>query len=324
LHRNCVLLYIHPNAHYTTCLGKDAYAEFKKNNVEDVIQLLGGFEVKKRCIAPNKTDKETIMIPAALIELCQKKPADVIKNNKAFAGKITYTTGKIRVDYAILRSWFDESCRRTIEHVRNLFQQPQNKDVDTILMVGGFSDSPILQDKIKSAFSNKRIIIPEEAGTAVLKGAVMFGHDPLVIHSRIARCSYGISVYRDFDSFAHPFEKSILRGGVRKCKDVFAPHVKKGQELVVGQAQTSQRYAKLDEKQITLDFDIYTSSEENPRFVTDPGCEHLGQLEVDVSAESGKEEGILVKMIFGGTEIVVEAENENTKKVKKATFNFLT
>ena len=301
--------------------GKRAFEEFRQDNIEDVIDLSGSFEMKKKSITASQTDTETIRIPSALSALCD--PADVTKNIQKISGKITYRKDKLKIDYDILQSWFDVSCRRTIEHISSLFRQPKIKDVDTILMVGGFSESSVLKTMMKSAFQNKRIIIPEEAGTAVLKGAVMFGHDPLVIQSRIARCSYGISVYRDFDATAHPSRKSILRGGVKKCKDVFAVHVKKGQELVVGQAQTSQRYAKLDVKQITLDFDIYTSSEENLRFVDDPGCEHLGQLEVDIAAESGKEEGILVKMIFGGTEIVVEAENEKTKKVKKATFNCL-
>ena len=310
---------------YMFISGKNAFNEFKNDYTEDLNELSSDFESKKRDVTLDNTGFEWIKIPSTLKDLCKEE--DILKNiqDESFSDKVKYVSkkGKLRIDYDILRNWFENSCPQTIRHVQNLFRQPIIKDVDTILMVGGFSESTILQHRMKSAFSNKRIIIPEEAGTAVLKGAVMFGHDPLVIQSRIARCSYGISVYRDFDATAHPSRKSILRGGVRKCKDVFAVHVKKGQELVVGQAQTSQRYAKLDVKQITLDFDIYTSSEENPRFVDDPGCEHLGQLEVDIAAESGKEEGILVKMIFGGTEIVVEAENEKTKKVKKATFNCL-
>lgn len=43
-------------------------------------------------------------------------------------------------------------------------------------MVGGFSESPITLDVVKNAFPTKRVIVPEEAGLAVLKGAVLFGH----------------------------------------------------------------------------------------------------------------------------------------------------
>lgn len=48
-------------------------------------------------------------------------------------------------------------------------------------MVGGFSESPFMQAAFLNAFSDKRVIVPEEAGLAVLKGAVMFGHEPCAI-----------------------------------------------------------------------------------------------------------------------------------------------
>jgi hypothetical protein len=43
-------------------------------------------------------------------------------------------------------------------------------------MVGGFSESTILQEHIKKGFPDKNLFIPKEAGLAVLKGAVIFGH----------------------------------------------------------------------------------------------------------------------------------------------------
>jgi hypothetical protein len=48
-------------------------------------------------------------------------------------------------------------------------------------------------------FPNKRIIIPEEAGLSVLKGAVLFGHTPDYIASRVMRFSYGTDVTTLFD-----------------------------------------------------------------------------------------------------------------------------
>jgi molecular chaperone DnaK (HSP70) len=51
-------------------------------------------------------------------------------------------------------------------------------------MVGGFSESQMLQEHVKSTFPHKTVIIPEDAGLAVLKGAVQFGFNPKVINPR--------------------------------------------------------------------------------------------------------------------------------------------
>ncbi|WAQ98326.1 HS12A-like protein [Mya arenaria] len=307
--------------------GGKSYEEFKKNHVDDLVDLQREFELKKRSISVSKVGKETLKLPVTLCEvytkLTKKSLQDAIKDNKEFAGKIAYSAGKLRVDCDVMRSWFKESCEKTIDHVRKLLKQPASAGTNTILMVGGFSESMMLQEQMKAAFGDKRLIIPEDAGLAVLKGAVIFGHDPLTIASRIAKCSYGICVYRDFNPSEHPQNKLVRLGSRKKCKDIFARHVKKGDELVVGQAQSTSRYSKLEEDQISLDFDIYTSPEDNPKFVDGTDCTFLGKLEVEVPHEKSREIGVFVSMIFGGTELTVIAKEEKSGKIKKATFNFL-
>ncbi|WAQ98324.1 HS12A-like protein [Mya arenaria] len=93
--------------------------------------------------------------------------------------------------------------------------------------------------------------------------------------------------------------------------------------LIVGQAQSTSRYSKLEEDQISLDFDIYTSPEDDPKFVDGAECTFLGKLEVEVPHEKSRETGVFVSMIFGGTELTVIAKEEKSGKTKKATFNFL-
>jgi hypothetical protein len=56
-------------------------------------------------------------------------------------------------------------------------------------MVGGFSECSLIQEAVQEAFPDKRIIIPEDAGMSVLKGAVLFGHRPDFIRSRVMKCS---------------------------------------------------------------------------------------------------------------------------------------
>ena len=70
--------------------------------------------------------------------------------------------------------------------------------VGTIVMVGGFSESRCLQREISRAFPNKYLVIPEDPGLAVVKGAVIYGHDPKAIVSRIARYTYGVEMAQSF------------------------------------------------------------------------------------------------------------------------------
>lgn len=308
--------------------GDKVYEKFEMECKEDLVHLYREFETKKRNIVLGKEGKETIKIPIALVdtfnEKTQKQLKDEVGKKKEFKDKVTITGDKLRVDAALMRSWFDESIKKTVEHVRQLFKHQKARDVNTILLVGGFSESPMLQDAMRKNFRDKRLIIPEDAGLVVLKGAVIFGHNPVTIVSRVAKFSYGVRVYRDFQDGVHPTSKKTVVGGKTKCKDVFASHVKKGQELVVGEAQCNQRYTPLEADQMSLIFDIYTSPDEDPKFVTDPGCINVGQLEVEVpDLSGGKERGVWVQMIFGGTEIIVEAKDEKTGKITKASFDFL-
>lgn len=309
------------------------YEKFQNEAKEDWVDLYREFEIKKRSIkskgAKDERAKETIKVPVKLSEIfedvTEKTLRSFVTSKKEFTDKVTLAGDKLRIDANIFRSWFDESCKNTVKHVKEIFKQKSSAGTKTILLVGGFSESPILQEAIRSNFPDKRLIIPEEAGLAVLRGAVMFGHNPVTIVSRIAKCSYGVRVYRDFQDGVHPPNKKVKIGNKDKCKDVFARHVKKGQELVVGEAQTSQRYTPLEADQVSLIFDFYTSVDEDPQYVTDVGCSYLGQLEVDVpDISGGKNRGVFVQMIFGGTEVIVEAREERSNNLTKAKFDFLT
>ena len=87
----------------------------------------------------------------------------------------------MRYDASLIQSLFKESIDKTVLHVQSLLRDRNARDVKAILMVGGFSESPMLQDVIKKAFPRLRIIIPNEASSSILRGAVIFDHDPASI-----------------------------------------------------------------------------------------------------------------------------------------------
>jgi molecular chaperone DnaK (HSP70) len=87
--------------------------------------------------------------------------------------------------------------------VKDALIKPTAKNAPLLLLVGGFAECPLVQAAMKRNFPNKRIIIPEEAGLSVLKGAVLFGHKPDYIASRVMRFSYGADIVELFDPENH-------------------------------------------------------------------------------------------------------------------------
>ena len=54
-----------------------------------------------------------------------------------------------------------------------------------------------------------RVIIPLEAAWSVLRGAVIFGHDPSLIRERRSKYTYGLAVFDKFDSMMHDKNTSM-------------------------------------------------------------------------------------------------------------------
>ena len=63
----------------------------------------------------------------------------------------------------------------------------------------------IFQEEIRAEFSNQvNVVIPQGVGVAVLKGAVLYGLDPAIVHVRRAKITYGIGVIKPFKQGIHP------------------------------------------------------------------------------------------------------------------------
>ncbi|XP_060607561.1 heat shock 70 kDa protein 12A-like [Ruditapes philippinarum] len=205
--------------------GADVMPMFRDKNMEDYLELFRDFEVKKREIGPKKDTKITFRIPAALsdtvMEMRDEPLQHVIKKTE-FSSKVKLMGDKLRVDAAIVKGFFEPSIESIIEHVKGLLQSSSNKGVEAIVMVGGFSESPMLQETVRSRFPDLRIIVPDEAGLAVLKGAVIYGHSPTTISQRVSKYTYGTNVQVAFDADKHPLERMKQTDTGVKCRNVFS------------------------------------------------------------------------------------------------------
>ncbi|KAK3596867.1 hypothetical protein CHS0354_039862, partial [Potamilus streckersoni] len=310
-------------------VGNDVMFRFSRDHTADFLDMYREFETKKRAIKGDIEGKVTFKIPIALKDIFEETTSEDIKDAIAqsrYNAKLSWIGDKLRVDADLMKGLFDSAISGMTNHLRQLFNEPTVKGTDTILLVGGFSDSPLLQEAVRKIFPLKRLIIPHEAGLAVLKGAVIFGHQPESISARVAKYTYGIEVYRNFDPNIHPVSKNVVIDGIEKCKDIFSKHVEKGETVIVGQAKPEQRYTPVEDGQKTLTMNVYVSTDRDPKFVSESSCRFLGTLDVDapvVNGKTSKEYGVWTKMIFGDTELKVEARDEKSNKVTRSSFNFL-
>lgn len=309
--------------------GQDTIEIFMKDFKDDYLTLLREFEIKKKTFGSESTqEKITFRIPLSVHETYQRIYGNDFRQSlmlrQDLQGQITFSGDKLRVGAQEVEKFFQETCGKIVEHLRNIFSRPAVTGTETILMVGGFSESKMLQRYIKSNFPEKKFVIPEEAGLAVVKGAVIFGHNPRAIVSRIVKHTYGVRTRRKFIPGVHPVSKRSVCDGKVRCKDCFSIHVREGQEVVVGTELDAKHYHPIYKDQTHINFKIYTSTNRDPVYTDERGCSYLGNLEVDLSdIKVFLEKEVAVKMIYGDTELGVAATVLKTGVTLNAKLNFL-
>ncbi|KAL3878078.1 hypothetical protein ACJMK2_035710 [Sinanodonta woodiana] len=214
------------------------------------------------------------------------------------------------------------SIERTLKHVRQLISDSALNHLSTIILVGGFAECELVQNAFKRNFGRQKIIIPEEGGLAILKGAVLSGHVNQLISSRIALFTYGIDRSEKFNPDIHPIEKRIVCDGIARCTDVFTKVVEIGEVLEVGHTVSrTGRPATINQNKAS--YRLYTSSEKSPQFVTDPSCRLLGTFSIPLPAGKTRDENKFeMSMIFGHTGIIFSVKCDITRKEFKTYFTF--
>lgn len=292
--------------------GKDGFENFKKNDLAGYIDLCEKLELSKRDIN-TKSTKLSLQVPPQL--------KDALKISKSkFAEKFECNGKRLELKESLIKEWFSDICNSIVDHVRKLLDKQK---IENIIMVGGFSESHFLQETMKLAFSDKCIVVPNEASLAVLKGAVLFGHDPSQIVSRVAKFTYGVDTLIPVVDEQSISDKKRIQtiDGVKYEMGVFHKHVTKGDTLKIGEAQHEKAYSPVYKEQNSIRFFIYSSPREDPKYVDESDCNYLGFITVDIpNIREGLDRRVLVRFIFGGTEIRVEGVNEETKKVTCCTF----
>lgn len=83
---------------------------------------------------------------------------------------------------------FTEAGRRIVDYIEeDMFGD--FADINDIILVGEFAQSPILQDIINTSFSAKNIIILWEGNMTAVRGAVVFGQRSISVETKVSSSS---------------------------------------------------------------------------------------------------------------------------------------
>lgn len=301
--------------------------EYKKQNMYDFLDILRKFEITKRSITPEKTGHVWVRIPLSFFEFCkinrEVKSASAAIEVSPHKSIVQYESGKLKWTVQIFKQiFFEETIDSIVEHIEKLLKDIKIRDTKAILMVGGFSECKLVQQAIIKKCTGKKVIIPIDAGLAVVKGAVYFGHDPKAISRRVAMYTYGIQTWPEFKPTLHPISKKYEIDGKARCKDVFFAIVRKGEKIPVGLSKP-QIFRPLFEKGSMLHCSVYISDKENPKYIDESDCELLGTLEVPLLNHDPANVEVEETLYFGETELRVTARDLSTNKAIDFTFDIL-
>lgn len=309
--------------------GVEFIDEFRRSHPSDWLELMNDFEVKKRAERVMTGEVTRIRLPANFINLLRHENGD--DDNQIIRQHYKVDEVKISKDYLclgsdIVKSLFEPAIASIVNHLKKLLKENALRGIKLLFLVGGFSESPLLQARIRKEFQSQySILIPHDAQTAVVKGAVMFGKRPNIVVERCLSETYGTECYTDFVPGLHKDEKREVIDGKARCKDFFSVLARENEIVKIGQCKKTSKYSPIMASQTRVGFSFFTSSNPDVRYTTDWGVRRLpGYITVKSPDTSKGTDRVIELRLFFETEIKVVGVDLETGNEASTYIDFLS
>lgn len=294
--------------------GQSVIKECEERYRSDFLDLQREIEVMKRRFGKGDSNSPVMFMKfqvpykyQTLIEKHHQMELKTIVAKSEFSHDASASSnGKLKLSAKLIETLlFNPVVNCIKQETENVLHELRGQ-IQDIMMVGGFSESEFVYETIKESFPRTKLVRANEAGLAVLKGAVLYGHSPGVITSRRCAFTYGVGLYRVFLKGHDPEDlKSKIQG--EDNISVFVKMVTVGDEVGIGETFTLDEEifpVKKDAPQMS--FKIYRSALENPVYI-DKSSIQIGKLTVKNITSS-----VRISLCFGLTQITVTAVNTDT------------
>lgn len=307
----------------TNILGENVMKTLREQEPQMYLDIFRGFESIKRKLYPDSTDTYGILFAIGeLDEICKRVEKKTLEEMLKDKDGMYLKSGRLYIDIKTLHQCFEPSIEELLSHIKSVMDKPKTNDISMVFLVGGSADSKMIQFKVAYALKEHavKVVIPPDAQLVVLKGAVLFGHTPTIIMSRILRFSYGTKVCMEFDPEVHKKEKKFTIDGKDMCRDCFSVILKAGTEVKLGHVEAGV-YSTSSPFQLIAAVEVFCSPLEEVQYIDDEQCFKLGEINVCLLEGLIKNEEneprnhtIFVMYIFGNTELQLTAIDDASRK----------
>ncbi|KAL4217391.1 hypothetical protein ACF0H5_023842 [Mactra antiquata] len=313
-------------------LGKETMKLFRDECISDYLDLLNEFEIVKRIISGDEiVDRLKVRLPHAINDMKKKATKKGITDSFIESLKklsvecgVSIEKDKLRLDSERAKKMFQYCIQGLCEEIRLILEETY--ELNIILVVGGFSESPIVREAIRKQIEGKDVslIFPVDPGLMVLRGAVLYGHTPKLIYSRKARFTYGLRAAVQFDDNFHRksdrYIKTEMKDGQLLCINHFQVLINKYDD-VKNEEQIVITQEPLREKdRLRIEFELYISTQASPKYVDDPVCKRIGSVDILLTKIVDK---LNKRLLIADNDMFLEVKHKDSGKVEKRQFNFL-
>ncbi|KYC38101.1 chaperone protein [Scytonema hofmannii PCC 7110] len=306
-------------------LTAEVIERFHDEEPVDYLEMMADWERTKCDFDPEKSGDIYFPIRPKLFKKLDKDYPNVLKSlSDEQDGEDSY----ILLDRKKMNAIFIPTLNGLVQKVEEEFAKLGSRGCDLIYLVGGFSKSPVLREKIQEKFSKKvhKIVMPSEPGEAIVQGSVFCGLNPEIIRTRCSRLTYGCKSRALFNPEKDPKNKKFysmdVNGGGWYCKDRFSIFVLAGDSVGVNKIVT-HKFLPTQQNQTKFQLEFYATKKREVRYVDEDGVEKIGDLNLEIQdITGGFNREVEVTMYFGKTEIQVEAKDKTSGKKYDTTLRF--
>lgn len=249
----------------------------------------------------------------------------------------SWDDGSIKISKEKLKAFFDQSLKGITDLLNKIFiTNPYLKNINFILLVGGYAESKILRQHVadyvihshhfNQSCDKPAVLCPCRPQEAIMKGAVEFGRNPAVVASRKSAFTYGLCVSEKFNESKHKAGKRFTNTGGVWCNDIFMKLVTVNQDVGYNEINPYNLFPIYPE-QTRISHTFYQVDETNPdpKYVDEEGVEKIGSFVAKSPVTTrGMDRVIKLNMKFGFTEMSATATDVDSGLTESIMLEFMT